>query len=135
MKLPNISSKDLAHPDPSASFTVSINCVKVFTFVAAFVAVSAISWISLISSLVYPIAFNSDSDISPANSLRVSERTLVLSHEVPFFDPIEFLNVSFPDLIISYCSLVMECIALAVLNNASWKTLPPIPAFTTEFQS
>ena len=53
-KSPIINLQVVVHPEPRASFKVSINCVKVLTFVAAFPAVLAISAICFACSSVYP---------------------------------------------------------------------------------
>ena len=97
---PIIYSHDVAHPEPTDSFIVSSNCVKVLTSVAAFIKLS-----------------------SSANFFNVLVNTLVVNQS-SFSVSLNGLDLS------TYMP-----ISFAVSFNAFWNNSPPIPAFTTEFQS
>ena len=71
-KSPTMISQLWVHPDWAASFNVSNNWVKVFTFVAASFAVCPIFMMDLICSSVYPMVLSCFSFRSPVNFESVS---------------------------------------------------------------
>ena len=97
---PIIYSHDVAQPEPTDSFMVSINWVNVLTSVAAFNRLS-----------------------SSANCSNVLIRTSDVN------------QLSWSVSLNGLDSLTYIPICLAVSFNAFWNSSPPIPAFTTEFQS
>ena len=107
---------------------MSINCVTVFTSVAAADAFLANSTICCAWDLVYPCAIKSASVYAPDNCFNVSVNTSVVNHS-----PFVKLSLKLPYFFIMASAPVPSC--SDVLIKASWNSLPPIPAFTTEFQS
>ena len=102
---PMMYSQDCAHPDCTDSFIVSISCVNVFTCVAAFKRVS--------SSANFSNVLTSTSEVSQLSC--------------PPAALIDSLKLTDSSTTIPIC--------FAVSFSAFWNSSPPMPAFTTEFQS
>ena len=127
-KSPTRISHVSVHPDWALSFKVSHSWVKVFTFVAASSAVCAIWAISFAWASVKPCCTRSASVYAPANCFRVSVRTSVVSHS-----PLVRDSRKEPYILMAFWAPVPS--SSDVRTRASWNTLPPMPALTTEFQS
>ena len=111
-KLPIITSQLSAHPVPNASLRVSINCLNVFTSVAAAFNVGS-------SANLFNV-FNKTSDVSQFGSLLVSSLREFRKDMSPSSKP---SGSVFP-------------ISLAVSIKPFWKYSPPMPpAFSIDFQS
>ena len=75
-----------------------------------------------------PCWIRSASLYAPANCFRVSVSTSVVSHS-----PLVRDSRKEPYILMAFCAPVPS--SSEVRTRASWNTLPPIPALTTEFQS
>ena len=162
-KSPNINLHVWPHPDCTASFNTSHNCVNVFTFVAASSAVFANSNASCISLAFLP-DFSANAldayliaSASPYLALALSNVFSIASLDNPVYsatyslapEVVNFFNVfvrtsdvshpvckdslNEPFAFIAASAPVLS--SLEVSFNAFWNTCPPMPALTTEFQS